>query len=56
MAVTFTNRAAAEMWERVVTLFSGGEELVPLRVGTFHRLALDLLARIRARPVGHHRR
>ena len=43
MAVTFTNRAAAEMWERVVTLFSGGEELVPLRVGTFHRLALDLL-------------
>ena len=43
MAVTFTNRAADEMWERVVALFSGGEELVPLRVGTFHRLALDLL-------------
>ena len=43
MAVTFTNRAADEMWERVVALSSGGEELVPLRVGTFHRLALDLL-------------
>lgn len=43
MAVTFTNRAAAEMWERIVSLSSGGEELVPLRVGTFHRLALNLL-------------
>ena len=43
MAVTFTNRAAAEMWERIVSLSSGGEELVPMRVGTFHRLALDLL-------------
>ena len=43
MAVTFTNRAATEMWERIVSLSSGGEELVPMRVGTFHRLALDLL-------------
>ncbi len=43
MAVTFTNRAATEMWERIVALSSGGEELVPMRVGTFHRLALDLL-------------
>ncbi len=43
MAVTFTNRAAVEMWARVVALSSGGEELVPMRVGTFHRLALDLL-------------
>ncbi|MDE2797402.1 MAG: UvrD-helicase domain-containing protein [Gemmatimonadota bacterium] len=43
MAVTFTNRAATEMWERIVSLSSGGEELVPMRVGTFHRLSLDLL-------------
>ncbi len=43
MAVTFTNRAATEMWERIVALSSGGEELVPMRVGTFHRLALNLL-------------
>lgn len=43
MAVTFTRRAADEMWERVVDLSSGGEELVPLRVGTFHSTALDLL-------------
>ncbi len=43
IAVTFTNRAATEMWERIVSLSSGGEELVPMRVGTFHRLALDLL-------------
>ena len=43
IAVTFTNRAATEMWERIVSLSSGGEELVPMRVGTFHRLSLDLL-------------
>lgn len=43
MAVTFTNRASTEMWERIVSLSSGGEELVPMRVGTFHRLSLDLL-------------
>ena len=43
LAVTFTNRAATEMWERIVSLSSGGEELVPMRVGTFHRLSLDLL-------------
>ncbi len=43
MAVTFTNRAATEMWERIVSLSSGGEELVPMHVGTFHRLSLDLL-------------
>ncbi len=43
MAVTFTNRAATEMWERIVSLSFGGEELVPMRVGTFHRLSLDLL-------------
>lgn len=43
MAVTFTNRAATEMWERIVSLSSRGEELVPMRVGTFHRLSLDLL-------------
>ena len=43
IAVTFTNRAATEMWERIVSLSSGGEELVPMHVGTFHRLSLDLL-------------
>ncbi len=43
LAVTFTNKAAREMVERVETLLGG-----PLRggfVGTFHRFALQLLRR-----------
>jgi uncharacterized protein (TIGR00375 family) len=42
LAVTFTRRAAAEMHSRLRALLPG-EALDNLRLGTFHRLALDLL-------------
>ena len=41
-AVTFTNRAAREMRDRVATLL-GGRELAGGFVGTFHRWALEIL-------------
>ncbi len=43
-AVTFTNRAAAEMRQRLVAQLPE-ERCEQLTVGTFHRLALDLNAR-----------
>ncbi len=52
-AVTFTNKAAREMRERVDVLLGGGSRGVFL--GTFHRWALDLLRR-HPEPVGLPRR
>lgn len=43
LAVTFTRRAAAEMRERLAALLPAAQDLDPLCVGTFHRVALDLL-------------
>ena len=43
LAVTFTRRAAAEMRERLAALLPAAADLDPLWVGTFHRVALDLL-------------
>jgi len=44
-AVTFTNKAAREMRERVVALMGGGDGLGGVFLGTFHRWALELLRR-----------
>ena len=43
LAVTFTKRAAAEMRERLAILLPAAADLGPLSLGTFHRIALDLL-------------
>ena len=43
LAVTFTNRAAGEMRARLEELLAGMGGLERLRVGTFHRIALELL-------------
>jgi len=43
LAVTFTNRAAGEMQERLRDLLEEAAGLEGLQVGTFHRIALDLL-------------
>ena len=43
LAVTFTNRAAREMQERLQVLLEKVEGQERLRVGTFHRIALELL-------------
>ncbi len=48
-AVTFTNKAAREMRERVATLLGGTVGGGPV-LGTFHRWALDILGR---RPRGY---
>src|SRR5262249_11386102 len=42
LAVTFTKRAAAEMHSRLRQLLSGSA-VDDLRIGTFHRLALDFM-------------
>ncbi|MEK7404773.1 MAG: UvrD-helicase domain-containing protein [Acidobacteriota bacterium] len=44
-AVTFTNKAANEMKERVAALLSGGHTLAGLTVSTFHSFAVRLLRR-----------
>ncbi len=44
VAVTFTNKAAAEMRERVAQL-AGGQRLRGLRISTFHTLGLNFLRR-----------
>jgi superfamily I DNA/RNA helicase len=49
LAVTFTRRAAAEMHRRLRELLSAGEAET-LRIGTFHRLALDLMRLYDATP------
>ncbi len=43
MAVTFTNRAAAEMRQRLEHLLPSSSASDALTVGTFHRVALELL-------------
>jgi uncharacterized protein (TIGR00375 family) len=43
LAVTFTNRAAGEMQTRLEELLAEVNGLGRLRVGTFHRIALELL-------------
>jgi len=43
VAVTFTNKAAAEMKDRVARLLAAGE--APDRVGTFHSICLRMLRR-----------
>ncbi len=43
LAVTFTNKAAAEMRARVRMLLPGEEGLDGLMLGTFHAVALDLM-------------
>ncbi len=45
LAVTFTNRAAEEMRRRIGELLPDIGRLEALTVGTFHRVALDLLKR-----------
>ena len=50
LAATFTKRAAGELRQRLQALLTGVEEANQLRVGTFHRLALDLLAVCRIPP------
>jgi superfamily I DNA/RNA helicase len=49
LAVTFTKRAAAEMHSRLQQLLSGAQ-VENLRIGTFHRLALDLMRLYAAGP------
>lgn len=44
LAVTFTNKAAGEMKERVVELLDGRKNLVPL-MGTFHSICVRILRR-----------
>jgi DNA helicase II / ATP-dependent DNA helicase PcrA len=44
LAVTFTNKAAGEMKDRVVQLLDGNKNLVPL-MGTFHSICVRILRR-----------
>jgi superfamily I DNA/RNA helicase len=49
LAVTFTKRAAAEMHSRLRALLPASS-MDDLHLGTFHRLALDLMRRYRTAP------
>src|SRR4029434_7693435 len=49
LAVTFTKRAAAEMHSRLREFLSAVQVGI-LRIGTFHRLALDLMRLYAAGP------
>jgi uncharacterized protein (TIGR00375 family) len=49
-AVTFTHRAAGELRSRLERLLGEVPGIADLRVGTFHALALELLARAEPRP------
>lgn len=42
-AVTFTNKAAGEMKERLEGLLGGGRSIRQMHIGTFHSLCLDFL-------------
>ncbi|MCC7263429.1 MAG: UvrD-helicase domain-containing protein [Candidatus Latescibacteria bacterium] len=44
LALTFTRRAAAELRQRLETLLGDGAALAELHVGTFHQVALQLMA------------
>ncbi|MGB9921040.1 MAG: UvrD-helicase domain-containing protein [Moorellales bacterium] len=44
-ALTFTNKAAREIRERVAALLGGSAQIEVLTVGTFHSLCLELLRR-----------
>ena len=46
-AVTFTNKAAAEMRERLSQRFAGGKAIQGMTIGTFHSISLMLLKRTR---------
>ncbi len=50
MAITFTNRAAGEMRQRLRTALSDSDGMERLRAGTFHGLALQLLEEAGHRP------
>lgn len=43
-AVTFTNKAADEMRQRLIHHFGSSRAIKGMRIGTFHSLCLDLLA------------
>lgn len=43
-AVTFTNKAADEMRQRLIQHFGGRRAIQGMRIGTFHSLCLDLLS------------
>lgn len=44
-AVTFTNKAAQEMRQRLIQYFGGSQAAIDgIRIGTFHALCLDLLS------------
>ncbi|MCA9637038.1 MAG: UvrD-helicase domain-containing protein, partial [Myxococcales bacterium] len=51
LAVTFTNKAAAEMRERIATICSDREDIRELWVGTFHSICARILRR-HGGPVG----